>query len=176
MRALITACVLAAGMPLSALTVKPLSFAELVQGSGVVVHGRVSEVRGQWTADRQGIESLVVVEVSSYLKGDLGDRVTVRVPGGQAGGFVNIIPGAPRLSEGDRVVLFLKTSGPAIPVITGTSQGVYRVSIDPVSGATLVVPPVIESAGPVPPRGDLSRRPLSLAAFAAAVRGAEAAR
>jgi len=175
MRGFVIACLVALGVPLSALTVKPLSFVELVQESSVVVHGRVAEVRGQWTSDRRGIESLVVVEVASYLKGDLGDQLTVRVPGGRAGGFVNIIPGAPRFAEGDRVVLFLKTSGPSIPVITGTSQGVYRLSTD-VTGATLVVPPVIEAATPPAPRGDPSRRPLPMAAFAAAVRGAEAAR
>lgn len=176
MRAFIIACLLATGVPLSALTVKPLSFTELVRESSVVLHGRVADVRGQWTSDRRGIESLVVVEVVDYLKGALGEAVTIRVPGGQAGAFVNIIPGAPRFSEGDRVVLFLRTSGPSIPVITGTSQGVYRVSTDPASGATLVVPPVIEGTTPSTPRGALSRRPLTLPAFADAVRRAEGAR
>ncbi len=176
MRGFVIACLVALGVPISALTVKPLSFVELVQESSVVVHGRVAEVRGQWTSDRHGIESLVVVEVASYLKGDLGDQITVRVPGGRAGGFVNIIPGAPRFAEGDRVMLFLKTSGPSVPVITGTSQGAYRLRTDTATGATLVVPPVIEGTTPPTPRGDLSRRPLSLAAFAAAVRNAEAAR
>jgi hypothetical protein len=166
----------ALGVPLPALTVKPLSFSELVQESSAVVYGRVSEVRGQWTADRRGIESVVVVEASSYLKGDLGEEVTVRVPGGEAGGFVNIIPGTPKLLAGDRVVLFLKTSGPAIPVITGTSQGVFRVSTDPATGTNLVSPPVVNSAATTAPRGDSSRRPVSLAAFTAAVRGVEAAR
>ena len=66
--------------------------------------------------------------------------------------------------------------GPAVPVITGTSQGVYRVTIDGRSGAPMVVPPVIETGAPTTSRGDLSRRPLSLPAFADAVRRAEAAR
>ena len=65
MRGFVIACLVALGVPLSALTVKPLSFVELVQESSVVVHGRVAEVRGQWTSDRRGIESLVVVEVAS---------------------------------------------------------------------------------------------------------------
>jgi hypothetical protein len=111
------------------------------------------------------------------LKGGLGEKVTVRVPGGQAGAFVNIIPGAPRFVEGDRVVLFLTVSGPAVPVVTGTSQGVYRVTTDARSGALLVVPPLVEQAGSVATaRGDLARRPLALPAFAEAVQRAEAAR
>lgn len=177
MRVCVVACLLTLGLPLSALTVKPLSFAELVHESAAVVHGRVTDVRGQWTADRRGIESLVVVEVFDYLKGGLGEEVTVRVPGGQVGTFVNIIPGAPRFAEGDRVVLFLKVNGPTVPVVTGTSQGVYRVSTDPSSGALLVVPPLVDTGTPAPtPRGDLARRPLALPAFADAVRRAEAAR
>jgi hypothetical protein len=176
MRAIFVACIILFGLPLSALTVKPLSFEELVGESAAVVHGRVADVRGQWTADRRGIESLVVVDAIDYLKGSWGGQVTVRVPGGQVGTFVNLIPGAPRFAEGDRVVLFLKANGPAVPVITGTSQGVYRVAIDQRSGAPMVVPPVTEPGASVTVRGDLSRRPLSLPAFAEAVRRAGAAR
>jgi hypothetical protein len=176
MRVLLVVCLLGIGVPLSALTVRPLTFTELVQESTAVVQGRVIEVRGQWTADRGGIESLVLVEAAAYLKGALGDRVTVRVAGGEVGKFVNIIPGAPRFTPGDRVVLFLKTSGPSIPVITGTSQGVYRVSTDTASGASVVVPPVVDTTTRATPRGDLARRPLPLPAFEDAVRRAEAAR
>ena len=175
MRALVVICVLACGLPVSALTIKPLSFPELVNESAAVVHGRIAEVRGQWTADRRGIESLVVVQAIDYLKGRWGGEVTVRVPGGQVGTFVNLIPGAPRLVAGDRVVLFLKADGPAVPIITGTSQGVYRVTSD-ASGALLIVPPLVEPGMPRTPRGDPSRRPLSLPDFAEAVRRAEAAR
>jgi hypothetical protein len=176
MRALIITCLLTVAVPLSALTVRPLSFPALVQESTAVVQGRVTDVRAQWTADRRGIESLVVVDVAEYLKGDLGAHLTVRVPGGRVGSFVNIIPGAPRFVAGDRVVLFLTTDGPSIPVITGTSQGVFRVSTDATTGATMVVPPVIDAAAPATPRGDLARRPLSLAAFSDAVHRAGAAR
>ena len=174
MRVFVIICVLVCGLPVSALTVKPLSFPELVNESAAVVHGRVAEVRGQWTADRRGIESLVVVHAIDYLKGRWGGEVTVRVPGGQVGTFVNLIPGAPRLVAGNHVVLFLKADGPAVPVITGTSQGVYRVASD-ASGALMIVPPVVEAGG-LAPRGNPGRRPLPLPAFAEAVRRAEAAR
>jgi hypothetical protein len=157
--------------PISAVTVVPLSFDQLVAASSTVVHGRVTDVRGQWTVDRRGIESLVTVEAQSYLKGMLGDRVTVRVPGGEAGGLVNIVAGAPSFRTGDRVILFLSTRGPSVPVITGTTQGVFRVVTHPASGEAMVVPPVVSAAqaqGPVR-RGDRARRPLSLGAFAQAV-------
>jgi hypothetical protein len=178
MRGFILVWVLAAAMPLSAITVVPLSFAELVERSTAVVHGRVSEVRGQWSPDRHSIDSVLSLDALDYFKGELGERVSVRVPGGQVGGFVNIIPGAPRFSEGDHVVLFLKVDGPSIPIVTGTTQGVFRVTADPGSGALLVVPPVMDStaaAGPMV-RGDARRRPLAMPVFAAAVKSAQAAR
>jgi len=176
MRALVLACLTAATVPLSAITIKPLSFTELVAASTAIVYGRVSDVRGQWTTDRSGIESLITLEVVGYLKGGLGPRVTVRVPGGEAGGIVNIVPGAPRFATGDAVVLFLRVSGPAIPIITGTTQGVYRVTYDPGSGAARVVPPLIDGGPARLVRGDLERRPLSLAAFSDAVSRAEEVR
>jgi hypothetical protein len=177
MRGLILICVVAVCAPLSAITIRPLSFTELVDGSAAVVHGRVSSVHGQWTADRHGIDSLVSLDVIDYLKGGLGERVTVRVPGGQVGGMVNVIPGAPKFVEGDQVVLFLKVDGPAIPVVTGTTQGVYRVTTDPRSGGLVVVPPVVDAAGAGRVvRGDVNRRPLAMDVFSAAVKSAQVAR
>lgn len=176
MRLFVVACLLAVSIPLRAITVKPLSFTELVHESTAVVHARVSGVRGQWTADRSGIESLITLDVLGYLKGGLGPRVTVRVPGGEAGGFVNIIPGAPRFQPADVVVLFLTASGPSIPIVTGTTQGVYRVAYDPHTGGVLVVPPLIDGGAPRLMRGDRDRRPLSLDAFRAAVAAAQEVR
>ena len=177
MRGLILVGLLALGAPLAAMTVKPLSFVELVDGSAAVVHGRVSAVHGQWTADRHGIDSLVSVDAIDYLKGGLGERVTVRVPGGRVGGMVNIIPGAPTFAEGDRVVLFLKVDGPSIPVVTGTTQGVYRVTTDPRSGGLVVVPPLIDAVGAGRIiRGDPNRRPLAMDLFSAAVKNAQVPR
>jgi hypothetical protein len=177
MRGFILVCLVVLTSPLSAITVKPLSFIELVDGSAAVVHGRVSAVHGQWTADRHGIDSLVSIDVIGYLKGGLGERVTVRVPGGQVGAMVNIVPGAPKFAEGDQVVLFLKVNGPSIPIVTGTTQGVYRVTTDARSGGLVVVPPVVDAAGAGRIiRGDLSRRPMAMDAFTAAVKSAQVAR
>jgi hypothetical protein len=160
--------------PLSAMTVQPLSFAQLVADSTAVVHGRVVDVRGQWTADRQGIDSLVTLEALQYFKGGIGTTVTVRVPGGRVGSLVHVLPGAPTFAAGDRVVLFLKTNGPSIPIVTGTTQGVFRVRQDPTLGTAVVVPGIVDPQ--MPPgrigRGDPSRRPVSIDVFESAVRAA----
>ncbi len=177
MRHLVLAILLAVGVPVSAIVVRPLTFEQLVGESTAIVYGRVSDVRGQWTADRQGIDSLVTLDSIEYFKGTLGGNLTVRVPGGQVGRLVHVLPGAPRFAPGDIVVLFLKASGPALPIVTGTTQGVFRVTADPRTGERLVMAPASQ-AGPSGPitRGDPSRRPVALEAFGAAIRRAGADR
>ena len=156
----------------------PLSFEQLVNESQAVVYGRVAEVRSQWTADRRFIESVVTVEILRGMKGPPtsltagggGESIAFTIPGGQVGRYLNVIPGAPTLVTGDLAVFFLTAQGPRLPVTTGLTQGIYRVRQDAVSREMLVVPPVIDTAGRIV-RGDVRRKPVSLATFEASVRG-----
>lgn len=152
-----------------ATTVAPLSFEELVSVSSAVVYGRVTDVRAQWTADRRFIESVVSVEVIKGMKGSAGETIAFTVPGGQMGRYLNVIPGAPVFAPGDLAVFFLTAHGARMPVTTGLTQGIYRVQRDASTGAMLVAPPVLDAAGPIV-RGDVRRKPVSLAAFEGSVR------
>jgi hypothetical protein len=155
----------------AAITVVPMTFEQLVDEAAAVVYARVSDVRGQWTSDRQSIDSVITLEALQYLKGNLGDTVMMRLPGGEAGGIVHVLPGAPSLREGELVVLFLKARGPALLTTLGLGQGIFRVIRDARTGAMLVTPPVLkESAGGRIIRGAAERRALSIDAFAATVR------
>lgn len=77
-------CALALSATLSATTFLPLSFEQLVDGSSLVVYGRVVDVRSQWTEDRRFIESVVSMEVLRGMKGSAGERVAFTVPGGRS--------------------------------------------------------------------------------------------
>lgn len=154
--------------PISATTVAPLSFEQLVNESSTVVYGRVVDVRSQWTEDRRFIESVVSIEILRGMKGGLHETVSFIVPGGQIGRYLNVIPGAPVFVPGDTAVFFLTARGPRLPVTTGLTQGVYRVRPDARSGEMLVMPPVIDAGKIV--RGDAQRKPASLASFEASVR------
>ena len=156
-------------IPAFATTVVPLSFEQLVNESSAVVFGRVADVRSQWTADRRFIESVVSIEVLKGMKGGAGETLAFTVPGGQVGRYLNVIPGAPVFTPGDLAVFFLTTRGPRLPVTTGLTQGIYRVRRDASSGALLVMPPIVDTTGPIV-RGDVRRKPLSLAAFEGTVR------
>lgn len=155
--------------PAGAVTVAPLSFDELVNDSTTVVYGRVSDVHGQWSDDRRRIDSLVTIEVVDRYKGSPAATLTFTVPGGQVGRYRNLVPGAPSFARGDLAVLFLTSRGPRLPVTTGFTQGIYRVTLD-ARGAALVLPPAVETTDRRIVRGDVMRKPVPLASFEAAVR------
>lgn len=158
-----------------AIVVVPMTFEQLVSEAAAVVYARVADVRGQWTADRQGIDSIVTLEALQYLKGDMGATLAIRMPGGTAGTIIHVLPGAPTFSDGDLVVLFLKARGPAYLTTLGLGQGVFRVVRDPRSGAMLVTPPLLkESSGGRVIRGAAERRTLTIPAFASAINGTAA--
>jgi hypothetical protein len=174
--AIVALSVLAAG-PVQAITLSPMTFEQLVGEAAAVVYARVADVRGRWTADRRRIESVVTLDALRYFKGDLGDDVELRVPGGEAGGLLQVLPGAPVLREGDLVVAFLGSRGPAMPTLVGLTQGVFRVVIDARTGTAQVTPPPLKAsaAGRIV-RGAADRRTLTLDAFAAEVRSVLEAR
>lgn len=163
-------------VPVFATTVAALSFEQLVNESSAVVYGRVIDVRSQWTEDRRSIESVVSIDILKGMKGPsttlrasgAHDTMAFTVPGGQVGRYLNIIPGAPIFAPGELAVFFLTAHGPRLPVTTGLTQGVYRVQRDARSGEMLVMPPVVEAGRIV--RGDVRRKPASLAAFESSVK------
>jgi hypothetical protein len=163
---------------LRATVLVPAEFREIVAGSEIIVYGRIAGVRAEWSDDRRRIDSVIVLEAGSYLKGGPGAVVTFRVPGGQIGRYKNVIIGAPEFHEGDEAVLFLTARGSSTAHVFGLSQGVFRVRVDARTGQRLVIAPVLMAGGDTPEsvtRGAAMRRPLALDAFAATVRAAMAA-
>ncbi|HUU33988.1 MAG TPA: hypothetical protein VMW48_07975 [Vicinamibacterales bacterium] len=161
-----------------ALTVLPATFEELVRESAAVVHGRVRSVHAAWTTDRRTIQSTVTLDVADAFKGTATATATFVVPGGEAGGRILVVPGAPVFRAGDEVVVFLRGRAPLLPEPVGLSLGVYRVSTAAAPGTSMVVPsPIHATAAPARvARGSSARRVRSLAAFAADVRAVGAAR
>lgn len=155
-----------------ATVILPADLGDLVRGSQAIVHGRVVEVRAVWADGRRRVETLVMLEAEDYLKGNFGETVTVRVPGGQIGRYRSVMVGAPVFTAGDEVVLFLSARGPSIPYVLGLSQGVFRVVDDPPTHGKLVMPPPVVAGVEARPvrRGDAARRPIPLERFSAEVR------
>jgi hypothetical protein len=153
----------------SAMVVVPAEFSEMVTASTLVVHGRVVDIRPQLVGDRRTIETVITIAVLDAIKGQPGELVHFRVPGGQVGRYRRVMAGAPEFASGEEVVLFLKGRPPGVPFPFGLSQGVYRVVHD-AGGRSMVTPPVVAEAAGRVVRGDPSRRPIALAAFTRSVR------
>jgi hypothetical protein len=157
-----------------ATVILPIEFRELVATAPVIVHGQVVDVRAGWADGRRSVETFVTIAATEYLKGDLGERMTFRIPGGQLGRYRTIFVGAPEFSEGDEVVLFLQYSGASYPYIIGLSQGAFRVVPEARTGRRMVTTPIVMGKGGGDAerivRGDATRKPLPIDAFRDAVR------
>ena len=167
---LVCLIVLPLAAPARATVVVPADLGELSRDAIAIARGRVAAVDARFTEDRGTIETIVTLEVESYLKGAFGSVLRFRVPGGELGRFRSIVVGAPEFVVDQRVVVFLGARGPAIPFIVGFNQGVFRV-VESGAGWIVTPPansPVVATARVV--RGDRSRRPLPLAEFEQRVR------
>lgn len=148
----------------------PADFTTVVRGADLIVSGRVVDVRAQLSAER-AIESFVTVRVAETLKGGTRDVVTFRVPNGTVGRYRRITIGAPEFVEGDRVILFLRTSTSSVPTLFGLSQGVYRVAT--LAEGDMVLPAPLLARGISAERvvrGDPARAPLPVIDFLRQVR------
>lgn len=123
--------------PVQAMVAKPADLRTLVRAARAIVHGRVvaTEVRA---SQRTRVETHVTIDASAYLKGNLGDRVTLVVPGGTIGRYRTVVSGAPQFAVGDEVVLFLAARAPALPYLVRLGEGVFRVQRDARTGERLV--------------------------------------
>jgi hypothetical protein len=159
--------------PLAATVLLPADFNDIVSGSHIIVHGRVVDVRAEWTNDRAQIESYITVAPSAFYRGSPAASVTFRVPGGQVGRYKQVTVGAPQFVPGEEAIVFLRANGPAVPQVFGLSQGVFRVRVDQRTGQRTVILPVLMARSTAPERvsrGARVRQPLQIDAFAAQLR------
>ena len=163
-------CVVMAS-PAFATVVVPADLIELTRDARAIVRGRVMALDPRWADDRRSIETIVTLEVETYLKGALGQTVQFRVSGGELGRFRSITAGAPEFAIDEHIVVFLGAVGPSVLHVLGLNQGVFRV-VHAASGWVVTPPSALSSAlGSVRlVRGDILRRPTALADFEQRVR------
>jgi hypothetical protein len=101
----------------------------LVRGADSVVAGKVLSVHSFW--DEKGI--VIVSEAAVFIEEQIagaGPTVAlVRTWGGTVNGFTVEAHGFPRLTKGDRVVLFLDHQADGTERIFGHQEGHYRLLV-----------------------------------------------
>ncbi len=117
----------------------PSDLASTAARADQIVHGRVSEVRVVMPGGRHTIESLVTMAVAETVKGSPSRQVVFRVPAGQVGRYRRVVVGAPELTAGDELIVFLRGVGPMLPSLVGLGRGVYRVR-DGLTAASAIEP------------------------------------
>src|SRR3954471_18362772 len=167
---LLTCCL---ALPAGATVLIPADLGELSRDALAIARGRVAALDARWTEDRGTIETIVTLEVESYLKGSLGSTLRFRVPGGELGRLRSIVVGAPEFVVDQHVVVFLGANGPSVPHVLGLNQGVFRMSRSTDSDGWIVTSPVLPPAATASVRvvrGDPLRRAVALADFEQEVR------
>ena len=102
-----------------------LNLENLVVHADAIVEAEVISTRSFWTADRRSILTETTLRVDRGLRGPAaGQTIKVRSLGGKVGEVRMQIAGAPRLLEGQRMVLFL-TERQGHRWVLGMNQGVF---------------------------------------------------
>ena len=130
----LTVLALASHDPARATQVQPLTLPELVQRSATIVHGTVQETHTAWEDGRARLYAYVTVSPLELMKGNspAGRTITFRQLGGRDGDRIVYVPGTPRFSPKQEVLLFLTgNDGAGYPQVMGIFQGALR----PASGA-----------------------------------------
>jgi len=111
-----------------------LSVQDMVSQSDVIAIGNCVETRSVWV-DRS-LVTLATISVSESLKGTEDSTITVALPGGvDANRKIPIAmtyPGAPQITPGENVFLFLTATGevPGSYTVAGFSQGKFSIITD----------------------------------------------
>ena len=171
-RALLLGLLGIASVPLTATVLVPAEFREIVNGSEIIAFGRVVETTPQLSDDRRHVDTLVTLQVGTYLKGGPGQTLVFKVPGGQIGRYRHFLVGAPDFEAGDEAVVFLDQNTGDRPSVFGLNQGVYRVRVDQRTRQRVVVPPALLARTATPERvvrGSNARRSVPLETFGAQV-------
>ncbi len=125
---------LACFAPLYGTTLQQLSLDDMIRKSSDVVRGKVqctgSTLRGAL------VYTTYRVQVSEQWKGLPQNQIDISVPGGLSSGIRQTYSGAPALSDGQELVLFLWTSKTGLRQVIGLSQGVF--TVQPVSGGAML--------------------------------------
>ena len=132
-----------------ATTLLKLTMDDLVDRSARIVHGEVSTIEPRKENGR--IVTYITLDVRETLKGPADQtQVSFRVLGGRMGDLVTIVHGTPQFSVGEETLVFLEQpstkKGPTPPlVVTGMTQGKFRITKGPDQKTLYVVPSLGET-------------------------------
>lgn len=112
---------------------------ELARQAEVVVVGKVTEVKSEWSADRSRIYSNVTLQVDEHIKGDNTQRsVVIATLGGEIDGVGELYSHTARFKADEQVVVFAAADRQGQLRVVGGDEGKLTVTRDEVTGLRVV--------------------------------------
>jgi hypothetical protein len=120
---------LAGAASLSATTVIPPTFDQLVNQAQVIFRGTVTKISSEWIGEgaERHIVSYITFKVKDALKGSPGETYTMRTFGGTVDGETMTIGDGPTFEVGDEDFLFVENNGSQVVPLVGIMYGRFHV-------------------------------------------------
>lgn len=124
----------------TATTVIPPTFEQLVQQAEFIFQGTVTEVRSVWEGEgaQRHIDTYITFQIDNSLKGNPGRSYTIRVLGGTVGEDTMEVTCAPRFQVGDQQILFVEHNGQQFVPLVGIMHGQLRIERDQQTGREFI--------------------------------------
>ena len=126
---------------MTATTVIPPTFEQLVQQAELIFQGTVTNVKSVWEGQgaQRHIDTYVTLQVADSVKGNAGSSYTIRMLGGTVGDETMLVTDTPKFNVGDREILFVEHNFDQFVPLVGISHGRFHVQSDRETGRDIVV-------------------------------------
>jgi hypothetical protein len=141
----------------AATTLARMSLQDLVNAARVVARVHCVATEARWYNGE--IWTFSSFQVQKVWKGPVPEHFTVRLLGGHVGNLTSVVPGVPRFTAGEELVLFLEPARPADYAVTAWTEGTFRIHRSGITGREFVTQDVAFS----PPAGFANRSALGSA-------------
>lgn len=126
----------AAGVRVTATTVIPPDFDQLVNESDYIIRAVVKSVTSEYRTNTSGrkIFTKVALDVQEVIAGTPPAEVVLDILGGKVGDEQMVLEGAPRFKVGDEDILFVRGNGNTIVPLVAMMHGRYPIMRDSATG------------------------------------------
>lgn len=124
----------------SATTVIPPTFDDLVTRAELIFQGSVTGVKSQYVGEgaNRHIATFVSFKVNEQMKGKAGTDYTMQMMGGTVNGETMEVTDAPKFKVGDRDIVFVEHNGSQFIPLVGIMHGRFRIQQDQKNGSEIV--------------------------------------
>ena len=125
----------------SATTVIPPTFEQLVQQAEFIFQGTVTNTQSVWVGEgaQRHIETYVTFQIEDNVKGQAGSSYTIQMLGGTVGDETLEISDTPKFKVGDRDILFVEHNNDQFVPLVGISYGRFQVQRDNQTGREVLL-------------------------------------